>query len=155
DDDASKAQAAVAHLMDSPLAAVQILSRNLPPASHAEQNAILQYIANLGDDRFATRENATQQLRKLGRKAVPALREALLTPLPLETRRRVQSLLEIALKGPLAGETLQIWRALPVLEHSDEPECRRLLERLAGGAPGAWVTEEARASLVRANLRAK
>jgi hypothetical protein len=58
------------------------------------------------------------------------------------------------IRGQLCGllltdEELQRSRALEVLERIGAPEARRLLERLAGGAPGALTTTSARASLGR------
>jgi hypothetical protein len=40
-------------------------------------------------------------------------------------------------------------RALEALEHMDAPEARELLQRLANGAPEAWLTKEATAALRR------
>jgi hypothetical protein len=125
----------------------------LKPASKSEQDAIVQLISTLDDTIFVSRQKATDNLRKLGRIAAPALRKAWSEPLPLEVKRRVQSLLESAITGALTGEALRTWRVLPILEHSDSRECRRLLQSLANGADGAWLTEMARASMTRANLR--
>jgi hypothetical protein len=44
---------------------------------------------------------------------------------------------------------LQVLRALAVLERVGTPVARRLLEALAGGAPGVRLTEEAQAALRR------
>jgi hypothetical protein len=66
----------------------------------------------------------------------------------LETRRHVEELVE-SLSGPISGESLRTLRALAVLEHAGTPEARRLLEALAGGASGAWLTQEAKASVER------
>jgi hypothetical protein len=40
-------------------------------------------------------------------------------------------------------------RAIEVLEYHGTPEAGGLLEKLAAGAPAAWLTQEARLSLSR------
>lgn len=68
-----------------------------------------------------------------------------------EVRRRVQQLLE-----PLQRKGAVYWRQtrmLEVLEQMEIPEARQLLEGLAKGAPGAWLTREAKAGLERQTHR--
>jgi hypothetical protein len=50
---------------------------------------------------------------------------------------------------PPSGEPLRTLRALAALDHADTPDARRLLDELAGGAPGAWLTQETKAVTVR------
>jgi hypothetical protein len=66
-----------------------------------------------------------------------------------ETRRRIEQLLANLTNKPLSGEPLRTVRALAVLEHAGAPEARRLLRELAAGESGAWLTQEANASLER------
>jgi hypothetical protein len=54
----------------------------------------------------------------------------------------------------MAGEPLRTLRAVAVLERAGTPESRRLLETLAEGVPGAWLTREAKAACDRLGLRA-
>ena len=42
---------------------------------------------------------------------------------------------------------------LEVLEQMNTPEARKLIEGLAKGAPGAWLTQEAKATLDRSAKR--
>jgi hypothetical protein len=44
-------------------------------------------------------------------------------------------------------------RAVLALEARGTPEARRLLEKLADGAPEAWLTQESRAALRRLERR--
>jgi hypothetical protein len=44
---------------------------------------------------------------------------------------------------------LRLGRALAALEQVDSPQTRDILQRLAGGAEGAWLTQEAHGSLKR------
>ena len=64
-----------------------------------------------------------------------------------EMRQAVQRLLD-RLDEP-TSEVLRTIRALEVLEHIATPAARELLAELAKGAPGARLTDEAKASLAR------
>ena len=105
-------------------------------------------IARLDSDEFADREQAAEALAKLGGPAAPALRKALAGKPSAEQRRQLEGLLR-KLEGPPTGPELQAIRALEVLESIATPEARAVLKTLAGGAPGARLTEEASAALAR------
>jgi hypothetical protein len=87
------------------------------------------------------RKRAADNLKKMGRLAGPALRKALESSPSAEQRRRIEQLLE-ALDVFQAQDTIAS-RAVEVLEWVGTLEARRLLEEFAGGAPGAYLTEEA------------
>jgi hypothetical protein len=69
----------------------------------------------------------------------------------LELRRRAEELLGQLRTFPLRldADKLRDSRAVAVLEQVATPKARRLLRELAGGARGAWLTEEARGALRR------
>ena len=67
----------------------------------------------------------------------------------LEKRWRIESLLEKQ-RGPVRQpEILRALRAVVVLEEIATPEARKVLQKLASGAPDARLTQEAKASLER------
>jgi hypothetical protein len=68
-----------------------------------------------------------------------------------EARQRIDELLKRMREWP--PERLRILRALEVLEAINSAESRRIIDSLAQGAPGDWLTEEAR--WTQARLRAK
>jgi HEAT repeat protein len=106
-------------------------------------------VADLDDHRFAVREQAARELLELGERAEQPLRRALAWPASVEVRRRVAGLLE-NVHGPLVScERLRRLRALEVLEQAGTADARRLLEVLAGGAPAARLTREAKGALRR------
>ena len=120
DADAEKAFRASRILLAHPDRAIPILKERLKPVSPPDLARIAELLKGLGDEDFATREKASGQLEKFGDLAEPALREA-----------------------------LRWSRALEVLEQAGTREAVALLETLAKGAPGAWLTKEAIASLER------
>lgn len=95
------------------------------------------------------REQATLALAQLGDRAEGSLKQALQTDTPLETRRRLATLLDRLGTMPITAATLREVRAVEALESIGNPAALRLLQDLARGAPGARLTEEARESLAR------
>lgn len=150
-EDAARANRAVAALAASPQQSVPWLREHLRPAVAPEAKRIETSLADLDADTFETRERAARELTKLGGVVRPALEKALEGKPAPEQRRRIEALLESLAPGgslPSAEDLRQI-RAVEALEKAATPEARRLLEELAGGAPGALRTMEARAALKR------
>jgi hypothetical protein len=96
-----------------------------------------------------TRQKATDELKDVGRQVEAALKKALATQLVLETRSRIESLLDLASDINLSADNLRLLRAVEALERMATPSARQVLQKLAGGAPAALVTEVAKAALER------
>ena len=73
---------------------------------------------------------------------------------PYLLRRRVEQVLERLETAKPSPERLRAVRSVTVLERAATPEARKHLTTLAAGAPGAWLTREARSSLERLAGRA-
>jgi hypothetical protein len=152
-DDAPNAFSAVMRLVMSPKAALAVLRRNLRPVQPEETKEVAQWIADLDSQRYADREQAMAKLQKLGNHAIPALDRVLAGNPPLEVRRRAELLLGRMENQPLPRDWLQALRALEVLELIGTADAESLLDSLAGGAPEAWLTQEAVVSLERLRKR--
>jgi hypothetical protein len=112
---------------------------------------VARLLADLDGDEFEVREKADAELEKLGEAVAGALLRVAKRPPSPEVAQRVKRLL-----AGLEQERSKRWherllrqRALGVLEWVDTAQARRLLRTLAAGAPGAPMTEEAKASLQR------
>jgi RNA polymerase sigma factor (sigma-70 family) len=154
-DDAARAYDAVRRLAAAPGEAVPLLRKHLPPVPVADEKRIARLIADLDSDEYAVREEASGELERLGDAAVPACRKALGEKPSAEMRQRLEKVLEREERGRWlpTGERLRQLRALEALELAGGDEARRLLEELAGGMPGAWLTEEAKAAGRRLSKR--
>jgi Tol biopolymer transport system component len=144
--------AAMGNLVRSPGQAAAFLAGHLLPLPEIDvalQRRIRRWVAELDAEEFAVRERAMQELEKRKDAAEPALRQALAGRPTLELRNRVQVLLSRLDTAHRSPERLRDQRALEVLETIDSAEARRLLQALARGADGAWLTQEAKASLER------
>jgi hypothetical protein len=146
DRDAARAQRALWTLTVTP-GMEAFLAGRLKPVPRVEPGTLQRQIADLASGRFAVREKADQALAEAGDGAAPALRRALGAAKDLEQRRRIERLL--APLEPRSPQALREHRAVLALEARGTAEARRLLGRLAAGLPGARLTEEARAALVR------
>ncbi|MGH7226177.1 MAG: WD40 repeat domain-containing protein, partial [Gemmataceae bacterium] len=155
--DAAAAQRTIRTLVAGSEDSIPFIRKHLRPTiSPVDVRAIAHFVADLDSDQFATREKATEQLEKLGELAEPALRDALRGKPPLETRQRIDRLLEnlAAQRDNPSPERLRMLRVLEALEYMDTPAARRALEELAKGAPAADLTNEANAALKRLALAA-
>jgi RNA polymerase sigma factor (sigma-70 family) len=140
------------HILSSaPGQAVPFLGTKLKPIVGVDAARFAVLRKKLESNEFREREDAAEELKKLGDSAEPALRKALQENLSLETRRRLQALLE-ELQG---GDRLRSLRAIEVLERIGDASAHELLRRLSAGAEGAWLTEEARTTLRRLERRDK
>lgn len=146
--DAIKAHQAIGTLLAAPQQAVICLEEYLRPAPPFDPK-IAQLIADLDDDTFAIRENASAELEKVKELVEPALRLALEEKPSLEVRLRVEKLLG-KLEGVIPSpEQLRVTRGIEVLEHIGTVEARKLLDGLAQGGKDARLTQEARGALKR------
>jgi hypothetical protein len=109
---------------------------------------LARLIADLDDERFPVREQASGELARLAESAKPALQQALAAGPSPEARRRIERLLD-RLERPLPVERVRYVRAIEVLEQIGTTAAQRVLEKLARGGSGAVETEEARAAWER------
>jgi WD40 repeat protein len=126
------------------------LGKRLQPADQPDAQRMSRLIAHLEDERYAVRQRATEELARLGTAATPQLREALTRQPTLDKRLRVEALLgRLANPWVPSAEELRALRALEVLERTATPAARQILERLAGGASYAPLTQQAKMALQR------
>jgi WD40 repeat protein len=147
--DAATAYRAIRALAADPARVVPFLKGRLRPVAAPEPQRLDALVADLDAKRFATRDRAMRELGRLGELAAPALERRLRARPPLETRKRVEALLE-KLRGPVTDpELLRGLRAVEALERIGSPAARALLGELAAGAAGHPLTEDARGALKR------
>ena len=151
-EDAARAYRAMCTLSATPSQALTLFQKELKPMPVVEEKEIAALLMNLEADEFKTREQATADLEKLGEQAVPAVKKALAGKPGLEARKRLEHLLE-QLTTQTSPVVLRSLRALEVLEHAGTAEARHVLVALSGGAPSAFLTREAKASLQRLSRR--
>jgi hypothetical protein len=91
----------------------------------------------------------------MGDQAAAALARVLAGKPSLETKRRAEQLLARALGQVHNPERLRQLRALEALERMDTGDAQRLIKALAGGAPDAGLTRDARRALARSPARSE
>ena len=151
-DDAPKAYRAICKLAAFPKQTTPWLAEHLRLLSLCGPRQIEKWIADLNNDRFAVRENASAELEKWGDWAEPALRQACASQPGLEARRRMDGLLEKLQTRPelvTSPEWLRTLRALEALERTNSSAAHPIFELLANGPPHTWLTQEAQAALER------
>jgi RNA polymerase sigma factor (sigma-70 family) len=151
--DARRGYAAVWRLAGAPAASVPFLRQRLKPATDAQVREIRRSLADLESGTLAKRSEAAKRLRGLGLAALAPLLSALTKNPSLESRRRIEQVLDDLRSRPASGEALRQTRAVAALEHAGTPEAGRIVRELAAGAAGAWLTEEAQAACARLERR--
>jgi WD40 repeat protein len=147
--DAGKAGRAIEELVRNPTSAVALLSERLSPAAAPDPAEIDRLLTRLDSSLFAERDRAERVLQGYREQAVPALTAALKQPQSAEHRARLERLLDQADGVEHTPARVRALRAVEVLERIGSPDARRVLERLAGGAPLARQTREAQSALDR------
>jgi hypothetical protein len=153
-DDAARAYQAIGYLTMLPQQSLPLLHDHLKPVGMLEGKHLDQLLSDLENDDFAQRQRAADELARLGALAAPALKKALTTQTALDTRKRIEQILERLTPGQTpAADTLRELRAIEALGRLGSKDSRALLEALAKGAPEAPLTLDARAALERLSHR--
>jgi RNA polymerase sigma factor (sigma-70 family) len=139
--DGRAAYRAIWRLAAAPGQALPMLRKRVLP----DAGRVKSLLEGLSSEQFATRQKAAQQLEDDFEQAEPALRAVLKRQPSVETRRRVEGLLE-------KGEA-RAWRVLEVLEYTGTPEAVEVLRALAAGGEAGLLTQGARAALQRLEKR--
>ncbi len=128
---------------------LELLREKVKPApAPADAKLVVQLLADLDSEQFSVRSRAEEQLAKLGTAAEAQLRNALTRKTTLELLKRVETLL-----ATIESERLRTRRAIEALELINSASSRQLLQTLANGPAGAWLTLEAKESLGRLKRR--
>jgi RNA polymerase sigma factor (sigma-70 family) len=149
--EAATAYESMQKLRQHPKEAIELFRKQLHPIARVDEKQVLQYIRDLDSNSFPKRERARNALEKLAEAAEGSLRGTLESKPSAEVIRHVEDLLK-KLEGP--GRLRQD-RALEVLEWIGDDPAKESLKSLADGAPNAWLTQEARASLDRLAMRSR
>ncbi|MBY0231810.1 MAG: PQQ-like beta-propeller repeat protein [Gemmataceae bacterium] len=134
-------------LLQQPARAVPLIAGKLAAVPHPPKGTP-GWLASLEADSYKERTAAEAELAR-HREACEGPMRAAIEGATIETRMRLERVLK-----PLDGRTsdpawLRQVRAVEVLERLGTKEARTVLERLSKGAPGAALTEEAKAALGR------
>ncbi|MGL4551913.1 MAG: WD40 repeat domain-containing protein, partial [Gemmataceae bacterium] len=141
--DAADGHAAAWELAASPAEAAALLAARVKPQRASP--TLPRLLGRLDADDFDARTGAEAAILAIGPGAAPAVRRAL-PGAPLEARRRLERVLAAWRDS---ADAVRLTRAVMALEKAGEP-ARPLLRALAGGEPGAALTEDARRALARA-----
>jgi RNA polymerase sigma factor (sigma-70 family) len=147
--DAKAAYQAIAALAAAPGQTAAFLGEKVKPAAAPDPKRVAQLITDLDSKQFDVRQKATAELEKLAELVVPALRAALEKRPTLEAAQRIERILALVAGQPLPPEKLRGLRAVETLEYIATPNARAVLRALGQGAPGAHLTRDAQAALVR------
>ncbi len=141
---------AALRLMGAPKQVVPLLRERLRPVQPPDPAKLARLLSDLDSKQFNIRQQATEDLLKLGELAMHPVNQALEGKPSLERRQRLERVRDqLVLAMTLTPEQRQALRSIEVLERIGTPEARAVLRSLAGGATGARVTRHAQAALRR------
>jgi hypothetical protein len=133
---------------------VPFFKEQVKPEPGVAESKIESLLKDLESNDFNVRQAATDELEKLGPLAVPALKKLLEGQPALETRQRVDKLLQRLETGAEPpAEQLRAIRAVRILEWLGDADARAILDKLAKGAPGARLTVDAQEAVERLSKR--
>jgi WD40 repeat protein len=133
--------------------AIPVLAARLEPVpmDQALGEKIATLVAQMDNDLFSVREQASRQAAELGEPAEPHLLEALKKTSSAEARHRIRRLLAEIASRPLSltADQQRAIRAVQILEQIGGGDARAAIERLSRGQPSARLTQEAKNALTR------
>jgi hypothetical protein len=151
-DDATSAYAALHRFAASPAEAVSLSRKLLFAGVRASPQQIQRWIAQLDDDEYTTREQASGHLERVEGEAEKALENALRGKCSPEVRRRIEVLLE-TLKGKQL--LIRVLRVVELLEQIGTPEALEVLQHLEKITGDTAIREDVRRSLGRLAAKQK
>src|SRR5262249_37820938 len=128
---------------------VPFFQKNLKPRALFDAERARKLIEDLDSPKFPLRQQAMDELEKMGAPVLQLLRKAADKQPSLEAQRRIVQLLQKLEPRELIDVPMGPVRAVTVLEQLGTPEARRLLATLAEQSPSAWLADEAAASVRR------
>jgi WD40 repeat protein len=152
DSDAAKAFHAIKTLGRGGDRSARWLAAKVRPVANADPVALTRWLEDLDDVQFTVRERAAAALTRVADQAEDSLRGVLERTRSAEVRQRIRGILEVAQDVEPSPDRLREIRAVEALELTRAPAAREHLARLAGGAPRANLTREAKAALRRLDL---
>ena len=138
-------------LIRHPRETVALFRNRMKPLSVVSPEEVNQLLRDLDNNSPAARQTARTTLENLGDAVESNLKSTLAANPSAEAKRSLTALLE-KLEG---RERLRQGRALEVLEWIGDDQAKEFLKSLASGSPNAWLTLQAKASLVRLAARAE
>src|SRR5262249_21125309 len=151
--DPAPAYRAMARLLQVAGQEVAVCKAHLRPAPEVDPGTFARLLADLDSQRFAIRRRASRRLEKLGAPVRLPLQKVLQEKPSIEVRPRIELVLKQLHKAMTGSEALRTLRAVRLLEQAKTAQARKLLQTLARGAPGALLTEDAKAALERLESR--
>jgi RNA polymerase sigma factor (sigma-70 family) len=145
--DAAKAYRALWALVLAPEKSMPCLKDRLKPVVPVPADQAAKLISDLDSDSFAVRDKAVKTLEELGEAVESAVHKALQGKPALETRRRLELIVEKFDKG-----LFQKLRAIAALEHIGTAQAQEVLQGLTT-APNPRVADAAAMSLQRMACR--
>ncbi len=146
-DSGERAHQAIWKLVAGAKDSVPFLGRQIAAVKSADAEIVARLVRELDAAQFAVRNRAFAELQKLREGAEAYLQARLTEKIPLETRRRIEQLIDR--NEDHWTRQWRLLRALEVLEAIATPEAQQALGQLAAGDPGARLTRQAQASLLR------
>lgn len=148
DENAEKAYQAMAVLTSAENAAVMYLNEHLNSMQEVDRKQVQDLLKKLDDDEFAVRNQAHEELLKLGDLAGKTVEEFADETESLEAKTRALAVLK-GLNSPFVTgpDRLRNLRAIQVLGRIGTPEASTLLEKLSEGTAWARETQEAKRQL--------
>ena len=154
-DDAAKAFQAMVRMANSSKESTTFLKSKVKPVQPVDPKVLTGLLDGLDDTQYQVRQKASAELEKLADLAAAGLRSRLDAKPSLETRKRIEALLD-KLDGPVTQpDLLRNLRAVELLELIGTAESCDVLRPIAKGAEGHRVTEAAQGSVKRLDKRLK